>query len=94
MAATNPVAVFPKDPSEVLDYTEDWGEWLKTDTILNISWTVPAGLTNAGNYGSQSTATIWLSGGTAGTTYLVVCEITTVGGRTSQRTVQINVGDR
>lgn len=94
MSATNPAAVFPKDSGEILDYTEDWGGWLGDDSISGSSWAVPAGITNAGTFSSQSTSTIWLSGGTAGVSYLVTCSVTTVGGRTGRRTIQINVGDR
>ncbi len=94
MAATNPVAVFRKDPSAVLDYTEDWTRWLGDDTLLSVSWSVPVGIVNAGNYSSQSTTTIWLSGGTAGISYLVTCQVSTVGGRTDQRTIQVDVEDR
>lgn len=94
MAATNPVVVWPKDPGAVLDYTEDWNKWLGLDTITDVSWDVPAGISNAGNYSSRSTTTVWLSGGTSGVSYLVTCTVITAGGRTDKRTIQINVGYR
>lgn len=94
MAATNPVEVWPKDPLEVLDYTMDWNQWLGLDVLAGVNWSVPSGIANAGNYSSQSTTTIWLVSGVSGVSYLVTCLVTTTGGRTGKRTIQINVGDR
>jgi hypothetical protein len=78
----------------VLDYTVDWRPWLKDDLILTSTWTVPVGIANAGTTYSSSTSTIWLSGGTSGTTYAVYVTVTTVGGRTEKRTLYINAIDR
>lgn len=94
MAVTNPIDVWPKDPTAVLDYTIDWTEWLGFDALTNVLWTVPSGIVSAGSFSSQSTTTVWLSGGTGGTSYLVSCSVTTSSGRMDKRTVQINVGDR
>lgn len=97
MASANPVASFAKDPDAILDYTMDWSSWLDAaggDTIATATWTLPAGISTVGNSKSLTETTIWLSGGTAGTSYAILCRITTVGGRTEDRTMQINVLDR
>lgn len=93
-ASSNPIQVFNKDPSAVLDYTIDWREWLGDDTIVSSTWTVPVGIANAGAVFSATTATIWLSGGTAGTAYSVYNTITTVGGRTEKRTIKVTAIER
>lgn len=85
---------FVKDPSAVLDYKVDWATWLSTDTIATVAWTVPTGITQTSTSNTTTTATIWLSGGTAGTTYEIVCRITTAGGRTDDRTIGIRVEDQ
>ena len=86
---------FTKDPNETLDFTFDWSSWLPSgDTISTSVFTVDAGITNASSSNTTTTATIFLSGGTAGTRYKVANRITTGGGRTAERTIIINVEDR
>lgn len=87
-----------KDPNDVLDYVVDWTARLDpdTDTIQSSSWIVPTGITRdtdlvmAGNKKTK----IWLSGGTAGTTYSFVNRIVTTGGRTMDQTVKIKVKEK
>lgn len=93
-AGSAPIVVFSKDPSAVLDYTMDWRQWLGDDAISSVAWTLPAGIANAGTTFSSSTTTIWLSGGTAGTSYSVYATVVTVGGRTEKRTIKITVIER
>lgn len=93
-ASSSPILTFNKDPNAVLDYTIDWKDWLGDDAILTSSWTLPVGITSAGVTFSSSTATVWLSGGTAGVSYSIYNQITTVGGRTEKRTFKINAIDR
>jgi hypothetical protein len=89
------VVVFFKDPSAVLDYTLDWSSWLDdTDTISAAAWTVPAGLTNVLETNTTTTTTVWLGSGVLDTTYAVYCRITTLGGRTDDRTITITVVDK
>lgn len=84
-----------KDPDAVLDYAIDWSDWLQSgETISTSAWTVQTGLT-AGSTGNNGTiASIWLSGGTAGTTYTATNRITTNQGRTDDRTLRIPVESR
>lgn len=83
-----------KDPDSILDYTIDWSAWLAdsgADTIASSTWVVAAGLTNNNATRTSTTATVWLSGGTAGTTYRVTNRITTAGGRTADRSFDVVV---
>jgi hypothetical protein len=85
---------FIKDPNAVLDYTIDWSTWLEGDTISTSDWTVPTGLTEASDSNTTTTATVWLSGGTAGQEYTVTNRIVTAGGRTEDRSIYIRVEER
>lgn len=86
-----------KDPNAILDYTVNWAAWLTdsgADTISSVSWTVPAGITQASASNTTTAATIWLSGGTASQTYRVTNRITTVGGRTADRSFDVVVQEQ
>lgn len=86
--------VHDKTPAEELDYMWDWKNWLDGDSVDSDSWTVDTGLTEIDTAGGASTLrTIWLGGGTAGTTYRVTNTVVTVGGRTAARSFYINVVD-
>jgi hypothetical protein len=85
---------FTKDPNAVLDYTIDWTRWLAGDQIATSEWLVPTGLTKVADTKTASSATVWLSGGTAGQSYTVTNRITTTGGRTEDRSFTIRVEER
>jgi hypothetical protein len=83
-----------KDPDAILDYTVDWSAWLTdsgADTIQTSTWVVAAGITQASVSNTTTAATIWLSGGTASTTYRITNRIATVGGRTADRSFDVVV---
>jgi hypothetical protein len=84
---------FYKDPAAILDYVVDWTAWLGTDTISQSTWTVQSGITQVTATNTTKLATIWVSGGAAGTTYTLTNRITTVGGRTDERSITITVGE-
>lgn len=94
MATTNPLGIVPKDPDAILDYSIDWSTWLGDDTLSSSTWIVPAGINQTASLTAGALNTIWLAGGTAGASYLITNRITTVGGRTEDRTFQLNVADR
>jgi hypothetical protein len=94
MTVREPVAEYLKDPDSTLDYILVWSRWLGTDTIASASWTVPAGLTEESSTATTTTATVWLSGGTAGTDYDVACLITTAAGRIDERTIRVRCRER
>lgn len=85
---------YVKDPDAVLDYQIDWSAWLDSDTITTSEWIVPDGIVKDSDSHTDTAATIWLSGGTLNTTYLVTNRITTAAGRTDDRTIRITVRDR
>ena len=65
-----------------------------TDTITESEWIVPEGLTKVTDSKTATTATIWLSGGTAGVNYTVTNRIVTVGGRTEDRSFTLRPQER
>lgn len=83
----------PKDPDDVLDYSIDWSAVLAqdADTIATIVWTVPAPLAKVSQAEAGSVAVVWISGGVDGTRYPIGCRLTTVGGRTYDRTFDLLV---
>ena len=86
---------FPaKDPQAVKDYALDWAAMLETgETLLTSSWAVaPSGQLAIGLHPIVgSVATVWLSGGTDGTSYTLTNTITTSRGVTDERSVTILV---
>ena len=97
---------YTKDPDAVLDYKFDWKcdsngrgitDWLDTtETISSAVFTASTGLTvdSSSVTDTNTSATVWLSGGTAGTSYTVACKIVTSAGRTDERTITISVIER
>ena len=90
-----------KDPNEVLDYTVDWqganNPVLETaETITTATWTVPSGLTKDSESNTNTTATVVLSGGTAGETYEITSNIVTnnTPARTYERGINLDVRER
>ncbi|MFD4474694.1 hypothetical protein ACFWPU_01055 [Streptomyces sp. NPDC058471] len=84
-----------KDPGAVLDWGFDWSNWLSAaEEISSATVTVDSGLTKNSQSNTVNTVTVWLAGGTSGTTYQVNCRITTNQGRTDERTIGIRLTDR
>lgn len=82
----------------------DTGE-LQSATIASSTWSIPTGITLDSNntnsvviqgvtYAINTVATAWLSGGTAGTEYDCVNEITTSDNRTLNHTITVKVEER
>jgi len=85
-----------KDPNAVLPYTRIWTDWLTDgDTIATSTWTASdPDITIDTSTNDDTTTTAWLSGGTAGETYLLTNRITTTNGYTEDRTFRILVRER
>lgn len=100
MASIATLETRTKDPAEVLDFVVDWqgvfpGPALEVgETITGSAFEVPAGITLDSATSTASTATAWLSGGTAGEAYKVTNEITTSAGRTLVFSFKVWVRDR
>jgi hypothetical protein len=71
----------PKADDATLDYVISWATWLDGDTITASTWTVDDGMTEASSGNTDTTTTIWLSGGTLGNSYTIMNHITTTAGR-------------
>lgn len=94
MACTDTVRIDCKDADETLDYTNTWSTNLGADTIATSVWVASTGLTVVTGTNTTTTATVWVSGGTAGRWYDLKNTITTAGGRTLERTRRIKVEQR
>lgn len=70
---------FKKDPNSELDYTVLWEDFLTpvSDTIASVTWILSAGLTEISSSHTDTTATIWLSGGVVDEIETAICRITT-----------------
>ena len=86
--------IVTQTPTEIIDWTIDWStRGLGTDTIASSSWAVsPAGMSTSSSPASftNTTTTVWLSGGTPTTFYAITNTIITAGGREMQETFIIN----
>lgn len=78
-------------------------DWLAAgETIAVASHTIavtpvtasPLTVDSSSQTDANTSVTVWLSGGLAGTEYLVSCEITTSASRTDERTIKIKCEDR
>lgn len=86
---------FTKDPDAVLDYTLSFTDWLPGgDTVINSVVTPDAGITATSSSFTTTTSTVWLSGGTDGTTYKVIVHVTTAAGRQDDHVMFIKVEDK
>ena len=84
------VAHMTKDPDEDLDYQFDWTGSLEEDeTIASYTLTVPTGITSHDDSNTDTAVIFWLSGGTAGETYRIECEITTSASRVYKRSLDM-----
>jgi len=106
MTSCGSIGSAKKDPDAVLDYGFNWGldsdypdkkPWLDLDNGEAIStsvWVIPDGLTeDSAEFGATATK-VWLSGGTAGSSYTITNTITTSEGRTDERSMLIIVAER
>lgn len=86
----------PKDPNEEKDYKARWERYLGTDTIASSSWIMPDGITKFAESFDTQSATVWLSGGTLGSDYLLVNRIVTnnIPPRKLDQTITIRVRSR
>lgn len=85
---------FMKDPDAVLDYSWDWSSWLGDDAIQSAAVTAQDGLTVDSTQATSSAVTAWLSGGSDGASYAVVCHVVTAAGREDDRTLTVSVRER
>ena len=89
----------PKDPDELLDYVVNWEVRLDGDTISTSDWAItPVSATDplveesASN--TTTRTTIWLSGGVLDEIYEITNTVVTVGARTMEQTVKLQIKTR
>lgn len=83
-----------KRPNEILDYSFDWAEPLGTDTVATSTFALvnsDSGVVINSNSHNQKITSVWLSGGTDGTTARLTNTIITAAGRTMQATASLQV---
>ena len=104
MSYTIPV---PKDPNDVLDYKFDFApltnavdgalsNWLAAgETISTKTVTADTGITidSSSITDTNTSVTVWLSGGTAYTDYTITCKIVTSASRTVEKSILVEVRD-
>lgn len=76
-------------PGATLDYAEEWADWLGTDTLATVVWTVPTGITISAQSNTPTLAKAWLAGFTLNLTYEVSCKVTTAAGRIDARVFRL-----
>lgn len=89
------MTIYYKDPDGVLDFAFDWDTWAAVaETISSYTIDADSGITVDSDSESSNVITVWLSGGVAGQTYAVRCEIVTNQSRTDERTMLVKVAQR
>ena len=93
------MATFIKTPSSTLDYTINYDAYLNANqTIQTSTWAIPSALTEESSSFTESTCTIFLSGGSIGKKYQVTNTITYIDGesvtRTDSRQITIAIANR
>ncbi len=91
-----------KDPADIIDVLADHTAQmtLDDDTLIGGGWRVEGADTslvieaNPPPTRTDTTATVWISGGTAGVNYSLINNVLTAGGRTYERTIRVHVYDR
>jgi hypothetical protein len=86
----------PKDPNAVLDYSFDWDEWLTepVDLIASYAIAVTGGLTVVSDSRDDGVVSVFVSGGTRGGVASIRCRVVTIGGRTDDRTIYLQMRER
>lgn len=85
------MANYTKTVAAVLDFTLNWTDYLGSDTISSSAWAVPSGITGSGGSSTSTTASIRISGGTAGLVYPFTNTITMASGQIDQEPLVITV---
>lgn len=85
-----------KDPNAVLDYYENFTNWLPEGDLIVSVTTIATGITvdEANITGAGKFVQLWCSGGTLGVTGTVTVRITTVEGRIDDRTLYFKMKAR
>lgn len=72
---------FTITPDGELDFSVDLTVWLGTDTISTAEWTLPSPLQKTGESNTSTSATVFATGASYGSDYLVKVYVVTSAGR-------------
>jgi hypothetical protein len=84
------LAEYDKHPSDTLELTINWAEWLAGDVLNGSTWYC-IGLTAVDGGYTATTSSVTISGGAVGGIYETRNTITTSAGRTEVRRLRISV---
>jgi hypothetical protein len=91
------VDVYTADPTSVLDYSKDWKSFLKDgETLVSSTWTIPEGIEEPPGKPQSITGditTVWLTGGTNETLYVVTNHVVTSDGREQDDSFSLYITD-
>jgi len=83
-----------KDPDAKVDYKFDWTQWLESgDAIATSSFVASTGITLSSESKTDTSAVVWVAGGTVGKTYTVTNRITTTAGRINDLTMSLIIAN-
>lgn len=90
---------YTKDSDEVLDFLLSWvARLIDGDVIATSEWIMPTptdgGIVKDSDSKTDTTTTIWVSGGTVGKIYRVVNRVETGGGRIMDQTCLFKIKER
>lgn len=85
------MTILYKNAASVLSYGHDWSTWLGSETIASSSWAADAGITIDSDSNSTTATSVFLSGGTAGTSYTLSNTITDTAGNTEVEHFEVYV---
>ena len=89
-----PLAPQVQDPDDITDWGCDWTDWLQDGEVLTASsWILPTGLVNTQETLTTTTTSVFISGGVAGTKYLITNRISTAT-RTEDRSMYIRCEEK
>lgn len=83
---------FPdRDPSDNTPHTWDFSQWLGSSDVVQSAVVTanPSDLLVSAPIVQAQTVTVWLSGGTAGVTYTVACQVTSQAGLEATRSASV-----
>lgn len=81
--------VATKDPTAVADYTLDASDLFGGDPPSTYAWTA-SGISISG---ATNAATVWLTGGVAGTTAYANCHVVSASGQEDDRSIELTIQD-
>lgn len=83
-----------QDKDAFLDYALDWSDWLVAgDEIDDSMWTADSDLTLNSQAVSGALTSVWVQGGSVGKWYAVTNTVTSLQGRSDQRTIRLLIVD-